>query len=257
MAQFFVPPENFVGDKVQILGSEAKHLSRVLRKNPGDHLRIFDGQGKTYEVEIEKINGNRVEAKILSTLPNGEIIARVHLFPALLKFLKMDYLFQKVTELGVEEITPIITEHTVVRLTREKAEDKITHWQKVALNAAKQCGRAKLPTINPVMEFEEALKKAKKDKLRIIFWEKEKAGTLKTTLRNFRNEQSECFNKMTNPLLSGVSLFVGPEGGFTQGEIDLAEKYGVIRAGLGKQILRSETASLVAVSSVFYEWDKI
>lgn len=250
MTQFFVFKENINGNTIKIVGEEARHLSCVLRKKIGEQLQVFDGIGKIYQVEIEKIGQKIVEAKILSETVIPQPKVKIHLFLAILKPLKMDYLIQKVTELGVTEITPLITQNTVVQLNPETKKDKVSRWQKIALSAVKQSGGAKLPLINLPLDFSEVIKKlnnslAGQTDLNLIFWEKEKKNNLK-----------EIFSTI-NSKPSTINLFIGPEGGFADEEIDLAKKYNFIPVGLGGRILRSETAAIIATALVLYECNEL
>lgn len=176
MVQFFVLKKNIYGNKVKIVGQEARHLAWVLRKKVGEKIQILIGESTqenikqsnsvnvpdeicSYFAEIEEIGKDKVEAKILTAIPVNVPRVKVHLFVAILKQAKMDYLIQKVTELGVEEITPLVTNNTVVRLDSSTSKHKVERWQKIILSAVKQCGRAKLPLINSPLEFSDALKK--------------------------------------------------------------------------------------------------
>ncbi len=241
MTQFFVLAKDIIMDKAIIRGEEAKHLIRVLRKKLGDHLRLFDGSGQIYNGEIEKINERIVQAKILSRLVVDERKTKIHLYQSLLKSLRMDSCVEKVTQLGIEEITPVISERTVVCLNPEKVKEKIFHWQKIALQAAKQSDCVKLPTINFPIDLIQAFKRLKNTDLNFIFWEKEKKSNLK-----------EVFSTL-NSKPETINLFIGPEGGFSDKEISLAKTYGLVPVGLKGYILRSETAAIVAASIVLYE----
>lgn len=264
MVQFFVLKKNIYGNRVKIVGQEARHLARVLRKKVGKKIQILIGENTqenikqsnsvnvpdetcSYFAEIEEIGKDKVEAKILTAIPVNVPRVKVHLFVAILKQAKMDYLIQKVTELGVEEITPLVTNNTVVRLDSSTSKHKVERWQKIILNAVKQCGRAKLPLINLPLECSDALKKidnslAGQAVLNLIFWEKEKGNNFKKIISKLDLWPEK------------VNLFVGPEGGFVDEEINLAQKYNFITVSLGNNILRSETAAIVTTGIVLYEF---
>ncbi len=241
MVQFYAPTENILDEKIAIQGEEARHLIYVLRKKPGDVIQVFDGQGQTYQVKIEKIEKDKIHTKILSRAPTAGIRTKLRLFQSLLKSPKMDYLIQKVTELGVDTVTPIFTARTTVKIDSKKVEGKLVHWRKIALNAAKQCGRAKLPVLNSPVKLAKALETTENNGLSLLLHEKEKEKKLEHVLKNLYNEQRK------------VNLFIGPEGGFTDEEINLAKTYGVTSVGLKGNILRSETAALVVLGVVLYE----
>ncbi len=276
MTQFYVPQENINKDTIRITGDEIHHLTGVLRKKIGEEINVFDGKGTIYRVRIEKIHRDFIETKIISQIFSPETKFKLHLFPAILKNPRMDYLIEKVVELGVDEITPLITENTVVELNPQTAKSKINRWQKIVLSAAKQCGGAKLPSINSPLAFSRALEKlnpatlfegagkstrlissdversGQRGGINLIFWEKEKKNNLR-----------EYFSALRSPLstnhypLSTINLFVGPEGGFSEPEINQTEKYSFIQVGLGGRILRSETAAIVATTLVLYECSRL
>ncbi|HCJ66281.1 MAG TPA: hypothetical protein DHV62_02880 [Elusimicrobia bacterium] len=255
MTQFFVFKENINGNIIKIVKDEARHLFCILRKKVGEQIQVFDGSGGIYQVRVEKINQSVVETKILSKISFPEPKFKLHLFPAILKNLKMDYLIQKVVELGVEEITPLITKNTVVYLNSQASRSKVSRWQKIALNAVKQSGGARLPLINLPLDFSEAIEKlnpGQKGGINLIFWEKEKKNNLREFFSTLRSPLSTI-----NYQLSAINLFIGPEGSFSKEEISQTKKYNFIPIGLGGHILRSETAAIVATTLVLYECNEL
>lgn len=213
---------------ITIRGDKARYLTRVLRCRAGDPVFLYDFKGNSYSSLITAVTVKEVSAELIEKMDlHTESPLNVTLLQGLLKGEKMDLVIQKATELGVKEIVPVITERSQVRETR-----KMVRWLKIAEEASRQAGRNSVPVIRRVTEFDELgsipLPKG------IIFWEQGGAG-LDDTLKMFRNRES-------------ISLFTGPEGGFSQGEIEAASRWGFVRAALGSRILRAETAAMAAVA---------
>lgn len=244
MQRFFV--ENIDGDMAKISGSEAHHLKAVLRKKVGDVVFLFDGKSNEYETKISEITNN-VKLKIISKMQKDfEPKIKINLFQSIPKLKKFDFIVEKSTELGVSKIIPIISERTIPELSL-RAKAKQSRWQKITLSAAKQCGRTIIPEISPITTFQNAVKsvcigKNLSESVSIIPWECEKKNTLKTVIKSLNLAISQSLN-----------LFIGPEGGFSNAEIELAKKCGAIPVTLGKRILRTETAPIVVISNILYE----
>ncbi|MFB0519903.1 MAG: 16S rRNA (uracil(1498)-N(3))-methyltransferase [Desulfatiglandales bacterium] len=228
---------------VSITGKEARHISRVLRMEKGDTLVIMDGKGNLFESTIENIHYKEVKVKInkgIPPLPSSPI--EISLGQALIKSHPMDYLIQKTTELGISSIALFYSERTVIKLKPDHLTNKMDRWMEIMKSSCRQCGRATLPTLNPPLAFEEIIKNAPgKKTLRILLWENEDKTDLKKVLRS------------TRPL-PHILTMVGPEGGFTGNEINLARQAGFKIVSLGKRILRTETAAVSLVSIIQYEW---
>jgi len=245
MRRFFV--EDIDGDIVEISGSEAHHIKNVLRRKKGDAVFLFDGKGNEYTAEIERLSDKEIELKVLSKIQkNSEPKIKINLFQSIPKLKKFDFIVEKSTELGVSEIIPVITERTNYNVAAERRYAKLSHWKKIALSASKQCGRTVVCEICSVTNFQDAVKSVcisenPSKSISLIPWECEQKNTLKNVLK-ICNLQSVICN-----------LFVGPEGGFSNAEIELAEKCGVIPVTLGKRILRTETAPIVVISNILYE----
>lgn len=228
---------------VSITGKEATHISRVLRMEKGDTLVIMDGKGNLFESTIENIHYKEVKVKInkgIPPLPSSPI--EISLGQALIKSHPMDYLIQKTTELGISSIALFYSERTVIKSKPDHLRNKMDRWMEIMKSSCRQCGRATLPTLNPPLPFEEIIKNAPgKKTLRILLWENEDKTDLKKVLRS------------TRPL-PHILTMVGPEGGFTGNEINLARQAGFKIVSLGKRILRTETAAVSLVSIIQYEW---
>jgi len=245
---FFVPPGNKSGLFFSFDPSESRHLSKVLRKKAGDLVVIFDGQGGVQKARILNVsNPLKVTGEILDSPGSPESAPRpcqtLEIFPALIKGPRFEWLIEKLTELGVASIHPVLTERTLVRLQPDQAEKKLNRWKKIALAASKQSGRSDVPTFLPPVPLEEALTAQKGDALDLMLWEGEEITTLSQTLLKFRETRRSRGN-------FSVRLFVGPEGGLTIQEVEKAKKNGVRTVNIGPNILRAETAALASAAVV-------
>jgi len=158
---------------------------------------------------------------------------------------KMDFIVQKVTELGVKRIIPVITQRTIIRLGKEKAQVRRIRWQRIALEAAKQSGRAIIPEVREVIPFIQALNNLNGESLNLIPWEEETSTSLKEVLKHHTSH-------IPHPV-SQITVFIGPEGGFTPEEVRAAREKGALPVSLGPRLLRTETAGLVTLAMILYE----
>jgi 16S rRNA (uracil1498-N3)-methyltransferase len=243
MRRFFVEPENIVGANAVLTGSEARHISKVLRLSSGTTVTLFDGSGSFYEALLTKISPNRVETKIISITPYIDIAEdfrpALHLGIGLLKGKKMDLIIQKMTELGIESIRPFRSQYCAAF---EPAADRLSRWQKIALEACKQCNRPTPPELHEISDFKNILAISEKNahNLKLIFWEEEGQKPLQEILGAVQEVKSAL-------------ILIGPEGGFNSGEITAAVGAGFLPVTLGSRILRAETAAIAAVSILQYE----
>lgn len=236
MRRFFVARENISGEQATITGPELDHMVKVMRLGPGDPVSLFDDQGWEHEGVLKSCDGRRAEVTILSSYrPERESALQITLAQALGKGDKMDFIVEKAVELGVWSIVPFVSEHTVPRLSREKAIQRQARWQKIALSAAKQCGRTRVPEIHKLMPFSDLVRDPATTDLRLVFWE----GESSCGIRQLKAERDQ---------IASLILAIGPEGGFSDQEIALALERGFRTAHLGKRILRTETAALAALS---------
>lgn len=239
MPKFFVNSENINDHTITLEGENAKHIGNVLRAKKGDIITVCDGEGRDYECEITEITKKEVIAKVIDIFTSdNEPSVKIILYQGLPKADKMELVIQKCIEIGVDRIVPVKTEHTVVKLDG-KEDKKIQRWNKIAEAAAKQCGRGKIPVVDNVMTFKEAISEALSLDSAIIPYEKEKENSLKTFAKGFKGKS--------------IGIFIGPEGGFSNDEIDFAISKGVKSVTLGKRILRTETAGLVTSVILLYE----
>jgi 16S rRNA (uracil1498-N3)-methyltransferase len=244
MPRFYVPQPKVQDGMLRVEGDEAKHIRKVLRLKPGDEIVVFNGAGKEYEGPIIEEGSSSVVIRVRSIASSqSDSPLEIALAQSLLKGEKMDYLIQKATELGVKQIIPFFSSRTIPLLEESRRLKRYHRWKKIALEASKQCGRGLIPQIEPLQSFFEMIQEAGQDRLRFILWEKE-GMRLKEVLKK-RIEKSKIF------------FVVGPEGGFTQEEVDRARREGFIPVHLGRRTLRSETSSLCFLSILQYEYGDI
>lgn len=252
MSRFFVSIDSVDTDSniITITGEDVKHIRNVLRSVPGDLLELSDGTGMDYKVLIETVGKESITTEIISAMPNKtEPNVKITLFQGIPKADKMEFIIQKCVELGVERIVPVITERTVVKFpNRNDATAKTVRWNRIALEAAKQCDRGIIPAVDEPVRFDEALRLAECCSLRILPYEEEKAGSL----RKYLEEQKKS-HEAGNTIKAAV--FIGPEGGFAPAEAEKAVKSGFESVTLGPRILRTETAGIAVIAVIMYELD--
>ncbi|MGQ9509852.1 MAG: 16S rRNA (uracil(1498)-N(3))-methyltransferase [Thermodesulfobacteriota bacterium] len=244
MARFYIPHPIIKNGKLRIEGSEVRHIRRVLRLKAGDGVVIFDGEEKEYQGTIIKHEPRAVIVRIQKIIPvHKESPLEITAAQSILKGEKMDYFIQKAAELGVVRIIPFFSSRSVPLLDKSKRLSRYHRWQKIAIEASKQCGRGKVPEVLPLQDFSEMIRLATENSIRLILWEKE------------RRRLKEIFKEQKK--VKDIIFVVGPEGGFGEKEIEEAQKNGFITISLGERILRAETASLCLLSILQYEWGDI
>jgi 16S rRNA (uracil1498-N3)-methyltransferase len=240
MTRFYVPQPKIEEGMLKIEGSEVRHIRRVLRLKTGDEITVFDGSGKDYEGTLVELGSTSVVIKVQKIFsPPRESSLKVTLAQSLLKGEKMDYLIQKVTELGITEIVPFFSSRSIPLLEKSGRLKRYHRWEKIAIEASKQCGRGMVPQIVPLKDYSEMLQIGSSDSLPLILWEK-RGARLKEVLEESKERKK-------------VFFIVGPEGGLSEEEVDQARKMGFLPVTLGTRILRSETASLCFLSILQYE----
>lgn len=238
MRRFFV--ERIQDDQVSLEGSDARHIGKVLRLKPGDQVAVV-ADGEEYEVVLTEIGPNMVRGQVAQERrSSADPALQVILVQGLPKGDKLELIIQKCTELGIAEIWPVHTVRSVVRLNVQKAEERRERWQRIAMEAAKQCKRQRIPVIKGIQSWAGALQSLADGSQGILLWEKEDTNTLREALLDMNYDKP-------------VYIFVGPEGGLTEEEVALARRQGVLPVTLGPRILRTETAGLAALSIVMYQ----
>jgi 16S rRNA (uracil1498-N3)-methyltransferase len=244
LRRFFVPQEVFSGDDVRLEGDLARRLSRVLRLQPGVTLLLLDGTGLEYETRLVEVGPRRVTGTVIARRAGRpEPRVRLALYQSLVKGERFDWVLEKGTELGVAAFVPLLSRRNVVRPAPGRS-NRPERWQRVVREAAEQCGRSVLPVVLPGQGLEEAL--STRADLLLLPWEGEGSLSLASAVRAAR-PALEAVERPT------VAVFIGPEGGFADDEVDLARRAGARVVTLGRRILRSETAGVVAAALVLYE----
>ncbi|MEE1517945.1 MAG: 16S rRNA (uracil(1498)-N(3))-methyltransferase [Lachnospiraceae bacterium] len=242
MHHFFVSPDQIDEKYVTITGGDVNHIKNVLRMKVDEELLISNGQDKDYYCKIESISDDEIKALILDEEFEGtELPTELYLFQGLPKSDKMELIIQKAVELGVKEIIPVATKRCVVKLDDKKEASKIKRWQAISESAAKQSRRTIIPEVSSVMSFKEAINRAKEFELGIIPYENFKDMT----------ETREVLKEVRKGIKIGI--FIGPEGGFEESEVQYAMDNGIHPISLGKRILRTETAGLAILSVLMFQ----
>lgn len=241
MYRFFVEKEQIGEKMIRIVGSDVNHIRNVLRMKPGEEILISDGEKKEYHCEIKTLDPEYVEAGIMFVKEEGlELPSKVYLFQGLPKNDKMELIIQKAVELGVYAVVPMATKRAVVKLDDKKEAKKLTRWQSIAESAAKQAKRLIIPEVMPVMNFKEAAEFARSLDIRLMPYElAENMAYTRQVLAQITPGQS-------------IGVFIGPEGGFAEEEVELALNSRMETITLGKRILRTETAGMTVLSILMY-----
>lgn len=217
---------------VLLTANAANHVAKVLRMQPGEALIIFNGDGYDYAATIATINKREVRIIIDAAMKNNnDSPLQIHLLQAVARAEKMDWVVQKATELGVTSITPIITERCGVKLSDDRWEKRVQHWQAVSISACEQCGRNQLPQIHSAIHLPALLAQERSGALFILSPEAATPLTAHPELAK-----------------ASIHILVGPEGGFSEQECKQAKERGYQPLKLGPRILRTETAPIVALS---------
>lgn len=239
MHRFFTDRNSICGDTVKISGDDAHHISKVLRLKEDDEIIVCDKEGTDYCCSIKLISKDEVEAWILKKeAASSEPPVKITLYQGVPKGDKLESVIQKCVELGAFKIVPVAMKRSVA-IIKDK-EKKQVRMQRIALEASKQCQRAVVPEVLEVLSFKEALAHARDNDLKLLPYEAENKNKLKDILKENKNSKT-------------IAVFIGPEGGFDEEEILLAQKEGFKILTLGPRIMRTETAPLACISAIMYE----
>jgi len=241
MHRFFADPERIGEKEIILTGPDVNHIRNVLRMRAGEEVLISDGQGRDYHCTLETISEDSVTARICWVLQgNAELPSRITLFQGLPKSDKMEFIIQKCVELGVSRIVPVDTKRTVVKLDAKKEQSKLKRWAGISESAAKQSGRGVIPEVAGVKSFAEAVKEAEGLDACLIPYELAEDMThTREVLISIRPGMS-------------VGIFIGPEGGFEESEVEKAMAAGAQAITLGRRILRTETAGMAVLAMLTY-----
>ena len=242
MDRFFVEKKNvnLENNTCIIEGEDVKHISKVLRCKIGEEIEVCDKDNTEYICEITNINKDIVELNILDKVDiKREADVRIRLYQGLPKGPKMEMILQKLTEVGVDEIILVQTKRSVAKVDEKKEDKKIERWERIIYEAAKQSKRGIIPKLRGVLSFKEALEDMKNNDMNICPYENERTVSIKSAIKDAD--------------INTIGIFVGPEGGFEEEEIENIQDIDSKVVSLGPRILRTETASVVASSIVLYE----
>ena len=241
MPRFFVEPEAICKGHATVTGGDAYHIARSLRMAVGDEITLADGSGKEYICRLTKIRDEECCAEILREQASTcESPAEITLYMAYPKSDKLELIIQKAVELGAARIVPFESSRCIKRPKAEKIEKQTARLARIAEEAAKQCGRARLPIVEEPISFKKMLDEAKSAELSLFCYEGKGTKSLKETLS-------------AGAAPSAISVIVGSEGGFSPDEAEAAREAGLTPVNLGPRILRCETAPMYALSAISYQ----
>ena len=241
MRHFYVDPAAVTKPLVILKGSEAHHIKNVLRLKPHDRIKLIDGTGNEYEAVIKTLDAEKVEIEIRHEFQLPVTAgARILVAQAFLKEKKMDDLVRKLSELGIAGWIPFFSHRSVPKPDKNRLVGRTDRWKRIAAQAVKQCRRSDMLRIYEALSFKEVLQFSQACDLKIVFWENETAP-----LNRDLGSKGQVPSKK-------IMLMLGPEGGFTEQEIEMVRQSGFAVAGLGPRILRAETATLAACTLIQY-----
>ena len=242
MPRFYIPPHAWNSDRLALDDGETHHALSVLRMKSGERATVFNGQGAEAEVELESVEKGRVVLKKISVGKSAPLACEIVLGQAIPKGKNMDLIVEKAVELGAAAIVPLMSERTIVRADASEALGKREKWQRVAVEAAKQCGQNWLPRVHPPQTPKEFFASGEKFDLMLIASLQPDSRPIKETLTDIGGRRP-----------GRVLILVGPEGDFTPAEVGLAKSHGCRPVTLGPIILRTETAAIYCLSVLGHE----
>ncbi len=241
MHRFFVSPQAIRDGRVMLRGSLVHQIRDVLRMHPGDQIVLLDNSNWAYRAELVTIDRDTVRGRVIEKWRlETEPATRITLYQGLLKGQKFEWVLQKGTEIGIVAFVPVLASRCVIGTVNDVSNARVERWERIIVEAAEQAGRAALPHLSNVMLLANACEQAGRTGLALIPWEGEHSRGLREMLQNV-------------PKSREISLFIGPEGGFTDEEVAAAQDHGVVPVSLGPRILRAETAGLAAASAILFE----
>lgn len=244
MTRFFIPSDQIQGNSVILKGSDRHHLATVLRREAGSRITVLNGRGAEYEVVIREIGPDCVTGEIVAEITRAaEPRVKIRLVQSLPKADKFELVLQKNTEVGVSLFQPVLSERSTIKLEPGMVSKKEERWRKIISEAAEQSGRKIIPELEPVCYWNQAIASLnKRPGLVLIPWEGERETSLKKVLDD------------TTGIPELITVFIGPEGGFSHKEVNQARENGVVPVSLGPRILRTETAGLVVTTAILYHF---
>ena len=248
MQKYFVAPEQFGEQMIQISGQDAHHLKHVMRTKPGTQFLVSDGEAREALVELEAYEDQSAVARVVELRAwDREPAYAIDIAQSLPKGDKMELIIQKCTEIGAAGFVPFTSERTVVQYDAKKEAKRIERWGKIAKEAAEQAHRNRVPDIASCLSWKQLLQATKPYDLVLFCYEDERGIMLRDAAAPFVAERKTQNNQ------AKVLIIVGPEGGFSTREVEEMKEAGAICVGLGRRILRAETAGMLALSCLLYE----
>jgi len=241
MPRFFVPDSQICDGYISVIGDDAHNISHSLRMRVGEKLTCCDENGNEYKCTVTDFSAETVTLKIDSESKcETEPPYKAVIYQSLVRGERFDTVIQKSVEYGAVAVVPVATDRATVKLSAQDAEKKRIRWKKIAEEAAKQCGRTVIPEVLPMVSFADAAECA--EGLKLFCYENEKTVHLR--------------DAFTGEMSGTVSVFIGPEGGYSEKEADIADACGMQTVSLGKRILRTESAAPFVLACLSYEWEK-
>ena len=239
MRRIFI--SDLLSENIEIIGKDAQHIAHVMRARVGDHIVVADDEGKVGEYMMTGFGESTVSMKLIKAIEeNTESPIDITLAQCLPKGDKLELITQKATELGINTIVPLISDNCAVRYDDKKSRSRQEKWQKIANEAGKQCGRSRLPVVEPIAALKVWLARVVGEDIALCmcYENEEQIG-----IRDFLRQESR----------RKIAVIIGPEGGFSLDEIEFAKNLGIPSVSLGNRILRAETAAIAAMAIVQYE----
>lgn len=247
MHRFFISEENLQGESVVLKDKQAHQICNVLRMSPGEHIIVLNNQGWEYEVALESVGKSEITGHVIEKREaTGEPAVQITLYQSLVKQDKFEWILQKCTEVGVRRFVPLITQRSVIRDADDIGLKKLSRWRSIIKEAAEQSGRGLIPELSRAISLEKAIGNLAGFGCCLIASRQTEGLGVRRALR-----RSDKRSPAT------IALFVGPEGGFTEEEMKHSRATGIVPISLGRRILRTETAAVVAASLILYELNEM
>jgi 16S rRNA (uracil1498-N3)-methyltransferase len=244
MHRFYVPDIDATDRAITLVGPVARQLKTVLRVGSGERIRLFDGSGAEWEVEVDHVGKSEVSTTLISAIqPVAEPRVKVTMLLGLAKPERIELAIQKCTELGAVRFIPVMSERVQGGNTGKPSEKRLERWQRIAIEAAEQSGRATVPSVESPMPIMEAIKLVIADQPLLCMWEElgDESQSLKSVLEAFGDNAES------------LAALIGPPGGFSESEAAAIQQTGSKLVTLGARVLRSETAAITVMSAILYE----
>ena len=248
MSTFYVKNNQINGNLISVLGNDYKHIKSVLRCKIGEKLEICDENTTRYRTKIIQITDENVICQIEEIdEKTTESPINITLFQGLPKADKFEFIIQKATEIGAKDIYPVQMERSIVKLDEKSLDKKLDRWNKISAEASKQSGRQKIPHVHSAINFKNIIENISKYDIVLLPYENEKSATIKDSLMKIKEKNNN---------IKEIAIIIGPEGGFSENEIGLVNKFeNVHTVTLGPRILRTETAGLATLAMLIYEFE--